>query len=382
MSIHGSKFPERVAPDGTSACPDSMVTLADVLRRLQADDGLDQRQLREMRSAVNTVCRALGTQPDLVPAQPRQLRPKLAKLTPAIAGVSPGRWCNIKSLTLKGLKRAGLKSMAGRSREALAPDWEVLRALIPGRHFQSGLSRFMSYCTERGIDPSAVTNQTFVEFGSEVKNYSLVRDPGSLNRDSCKLWNRAVRTVPGWPQLEVAVPDRRRTFALALDAFPAPFQTDVEGFLASGADPDVFSDSYHKPLAELTIRGRRRLILMATTALVHSGMPIKAITGLDVLVDIKHAKALLRFLYGRAGSRTTNQIYQIATLLKTISRHHLHQPEKTVDQLRKLCMGLKPKSGGFTEKNRRCIRQFNDLKKLANLLTLTERVITQVNSTP
>lgn len=378
MSIHGSKLLEQVAGAGTSACPESMMTLADVLRRLEHDDHLDQRQLRETRSTVNTVCRALGTQPDMVPAEPRQLRPQLAKLTQAMVDVSPGRWCNVKSLTLKALRRAGLKSMAGRSREALAPDWEALRALIPDRHFQSGISRLMTYCTERGVSPTAVTPQTFVQFGLEVENYSLVRDPGGLYRDTCKLWNRAVRTIPGWPQLKVAVPDRRRTFALTLDEFPSPFRADVEGFLTRCAEPDVFSDSYYKPVAELTLRNRRGYILMAATALVQTGVPISQITSLDVIVNIDHAKALLKFLYNRAGDKTNNQIYHIATLLKTISRHHLHQSEETVDQLRRLCKKLKPEGEGFTEKNRRCLRQFADLNKLASLLRLPQRVTAQV----
>ena len=229
MSTHGSTAPRAAGED--PRLPGTIVTLADVLRRLEHDDSLDQRRAGEMRSAINTVCRVLASDPGLVLAEPRHLRPRLAKLTPAMAGVSPGRWSNVKSLTLKALKRAGLKSMAGRSREPLAPEWEALRALIPDRHFQSGLSRLMTYCTARGIGPTAVTPQTFVQFGQEVENYSLVRDPGGVYRDTCKLWNRAVRTIPGWPQLEVAVPDRRADLRLTLDDFPSPFRADVEGFL-------------------------------------------------------------------------------------------------------------------------------------------------------
>ena len=377
MSTHGlTARPEQ--PAEVPASPATIVTLADVLRRLNADDSLDQRRAGEMRSAIHTVCRVLAADPGLVLAEPRQLRPRLAKLTPAMAGVSPGRWSNAKSLTLKALKRAGLKSMAGRSREPLAPEWEALRSPLPNRHFQSGLSRFMSYCTARGIDPTAVTTETFIQFSNEVENYSLVRDPGGVYRDTCKLWNLGLKTISGWPQLEVAVPDRRRTFALTLDDFPRPFRADVEGFLTRCAEPDVFSDSYCKPAAELTLRNRRGYILMAATALVHTGVPISQVTGLDAIVDIDHGKALLRFLYNRAGDKTNNQIYHIGTLLKTISRHHLHQPEEAVDRLRRLCKKLKPESEGFTEKNRRCLRQFADVKKLANLLTLPQRVIAQV----
>ncbi len=374
-----------MSTDGSIACPRTVtvsstaaaVTLADVLQRLEADDSLEPRRVAEMRSAIKTVCRVFGAHPSLVPAEPRQLRPKLAKLTPAMAGVSPGRWCNIKSLMLKALKRAGLKSMAGRSREPLAPEWEALRALLPDRHFQSGLSRFLSFCTAGGIEPAAVTVDAFTRFGREVTEFSLVRDPGGLYRDTCKLWNLAARTIPGWPRLEVPVPDRRRDFALDLEELPKSFQGEVGTFLARGANPDVFSDDYCKPAADLTVRNRRRQILMAATALVRSGVPIARITGLEVLVELDHAKAALRQLYDRAGGKTTSQTHQIATLLKVIARRHLHQPEHAVGQLRHLAKALKPSSQGFTEKNRECLRQFADLKKLMTLLTLPERVITQ-----
>jgi hypothetical protein len=363
-------------PAGTSGSV--VATLADVLRHLETDQGLGPARIREMRSALHTICRALGADPSLVPAEPRQLRPRLSKLTPAIAGVSRRRWNNIKSLTLRALKLAGLKSMAGRSREPLARDWEALRALLPDRHVQSGLSRLMTFCTARGIGPTAVCADTFVQFGEEVQNYSLSRDPGGLYRDACRIWNLAVSTIPEWPQCQIPVPDRRRNFALTLDDFPSPFRVDVESFLGRGADPDVFSDTYYKPVAKLTLHNRKRYILMAATALVRTDVPISQITGLDVLVKIKHAKTLLRFLYNRAGDKTTNQIYHIATLLKTVARHHLHLSEETVDQMRRQCKALKPRSEGFTDKNRRCLRQFTDTKKLVKLLTLGKRIIAQM----
>ncbi|MGC2081465.1 MAG: hypothetical protein WA728_36705, partial [Xanthobacteraceae bacterium] len=229
--------------DSTSAT--AVVTLADVLRRLEADESLDVQRRGEMQSAVRSVGRALSADPSLIPAEPRYLRPKLAKLTPAMAGVSSGRWSNMKSLLLKALKRAGLKSMAGRSRDPLAQEWEALRALLPNRRFQSGLSRFMNFCTARNIVPAAVAPETFVQFGKELEHNSLTRDPGGIYRDTCKLWNLAAETIPGWPQLAIPVPDRRRNFAFAPDVFPESFRADFERFLAKGGEPDVFSDDYY-----------------------------------------------------------------------------------------------------------------------------------------
>jgi len=376
MSSGGATIAAPTVTASTSAT--AVVTLADVLRRLEADAGLEAQRRREMESAVRTVSRALGADPSLIPAEPRHLRPKLAKLTPAMAGVSPGRWSNVKSLLLKSLKRVGLRSMAGRSRDPLAQEWEGLRALLPNRHFQSGLSRFMSFCTARDIVPAAVAPETFVQFGKELEHNSLTRDPGGIYRDTCKIWNLAVSEIPKWPQLVVSVPDRRHNFAFSLDAFTELFRADVEKFLANGGEPDVFSDDYYKPLSKLTLRNRRQYIAMAATALVHSGIPIEQITGLNVLVEITNAKLLLEFLYERARSETNHQIYHVTTLLKTIARHHVHQPQETVDRLRKLCKALKPQTERFTEKNRHCLRQFADNKKLLALLTLPERVLAQV----
>jgi integrase len=121
---------------------------------------------------------------------------------------------------------------------------------------------------------------------------------------------------------------------------------------------------------------------MAATALVHSGMPIEKITGLNVLVEITNAKSLLEFLYKRARKESNHQIYHVTTLLKTIARHHVHQPQETVDQLRKLCKALKSQTERFTEKNRHCLLQFTDQKKLVALLALLERVLAQVAKRP
>jgi integrase len=350
-------------------------TLADVLRHLEGDAGLDPHRCREMCSAVRTIGRVLGKDLGSVPAQPRQLRRLLANVTAAAAGVSAGRWSNIRSLTFKALKRAGIKAMPGRYREPLAPEWEVLRARLPDRRFQSGLSRFMSYCTARGISPDSVIAEIFVEFGAELEAHSMVRDPGGLSRDTCKLWNQAAATIAGWPQLQVEVPVRRMVFALPLEEFPATFGEDVERFLSQTADPDVFSDGYCKPARPLTVRNRRHHDVLAATALVRSGFPVAQITGLDVLVNFDNARAALRFLYGRAGGETSGHIYQIAMLLKTIARHYVKLSEDAVEPLRKLCKALKPKNAGLTEKNKRFLRQFVDLRKLVALLTLPERVI-------
>ena len=352
-------------------------TFADVIRDLAADPALDPGLRREMCSAIRKVCRVLNLDPGSVPANPSRLRMLITPITAAAAGVSPGRWANIRSLTLKALKRANIPSMPGRYREPLAPEWEALRARLPDRRFRSALSSLISYCSVHGIGPADITVETFAQFGAELETSSIKRDPGGVYRDSCKLWNKASENIPGWQKLQVPVPDRRRHFAFGLHAFPPSFQADVDRFLSQRANPDVFDDNYAKPVRPLTNSTRRQNILMAATALVKTGFPVDEITSLDILVDLGNAKALLSLLLNRASGRKTGYIHHIATLLKTIARHHAHKDEKTLMGLRDMCGKLNPGRRGLTEKNQRFLRQFADLQKLAALLALPRRLLSE-----
>jgi hypothetical protein len=265
--------------------------------------------------------------------------------------------------------------MPGRYREPLAPPWEALRDRLPDQRFKHGLSRFMSYCSARDLTPEAVNGSSFQEFGADLESHSLARDPGGLYRDTCKLWNRAAATIPGWPALQVPVPDRRRNFALALDSFPSSFQADVQQYLAGRAEPDVFSEDYCRPARPLTLRTRRQNILAAATALVRSGCPIEHVTSLAVLVEADHAKAALRVLLDRKGGKTTGHIHHIATLLKTIARHHVRVDEASLERLRRMCRALAPEGAGLTEKNKRCLRQFADPGRVRALLSLPDKLV-------
>jgi integrase len=373
-----------MSPDGSLPPlqqPDALLppalTIAEVIRRIELDPSVDPRLSRELRSALRKICRVLRLDPTLVPANPGQLRAWLAPITAAAAGVSSSRWANIRSLAFKALKHVGISSMPGRYREPLAPEWEAFRALLPDRCFKTGLSRFMSYCTVHGLAPSDVTPETFTQFGGALET-SMTRRPGAVYRDTCKLWNRAVESIPGWPQLSVSVPDRRRVFALPLESFPPGFQANVDRFLSGCANPDVFSDEYCRPVRPLTTKGRKQKILMAATALVKSGVPVQEVTSLSVLVELDNAKAALRELFARKGKKT-GYLHHIATLLKTIAKHHVHADKETLESLRQLCSRLNPGGREMTEKNRRFLRQFADPQKLAALFHLPQRLLSDAD---
>jgi hypothetical protein len=248
-------------PNGGETKPGDLVTVADVIARLEADEGLGSARRAEMLSALRTICRVLNANPRFVFAEPRNLRQRLNGITHAAAGMSRGRWANIRSLTLAAIMRAGIKAMPGGSRQPLAFPWEVLAARLPDRHFRLGLSRFMRFCSADQIGPEDVDTAVFERFRHALENESLIRRPKQVYRTACVLWNRASQTIAGWPAVEVPVPNGSRRYSLRYEDLPGSFRVDAERYLTHLGNQDPFADDYVASLRPATIEARRKQIL-------------------------------------------------------------------------------------------------------------------------
>lgn len=92
-------------------------------------------------------------------------------------------------------------------------------------------------------------------------------------------WNMAVDRLAEWPRQTLSMQSRSKVYAFAADAFPASFQSDLDGFLMSMSDPDPLDpDAFIRPLRPATVNNRRAQVLRIASALAHSGEPIEAIS--------------------------------------------------------------------------------------------------------
>ena len=116
-----------------------------------------------------------------------------------------------------------------------------------------------------------------------VTQESRIQDPERLVRRTATLWNRAVRTVPGWPVTLLAVVDQRDHYTVPIEQFPATFQADVRAFLDRVGSKNPFrNDGPPRPFAEVTLRHRKDQIRRTASALVLSDIPIETITDLKI----------------------------------------------------------------------------------------------------
>lgn len=262
---------------------DTPKTFAEVISRLETQDP-PHRYGDHVKSAFNRMCDVFGKVPGQVPTDPVALRKLIAEAVPAaVPKMTPERWTRIRSLVTTHLRKSGIEIEPGRDVGGHGAEWSALLEGVP-KPIQLGLSRFASNCTRNGIKPADVTEATFNQFATCLRERSLKEQHEAVFRNSVRRWNDGVGTVAGWPQVTIPLQRHARYFSQPWTDFPVSYVADVEAFLTSSAEEDIWAEDYKAKSAPATISLRRRQLLILSSLLVRSGFPIDDLTSLSVLI--------------------------------------------------------------------------------------------------
>ena len=352
-------------------------TLADVLRLIEADLRLPGQRKRNLCSAIRAMGKLMGKSLDYLPAHPGYYRDFLKGLHPEHCSLTPSRIRNIKSDVLFALRHAGCIGKGHTYMAPLMAAWQKVfdQAEDHGR-IRYYLSRLMHFCSAQGIEPEDVNDDVSGRFRDALIAESFVKDPIKTHRDICKLWNRALREVPGWPATELTVPRNKKTYTIPLDTFPTPFRDEVDAYFYRCAGKDILDDHGPlKPMKPNTIKSRRYRLRQIVSGLVHQGWKIEDITSLSQIVSIEATKSVLRYFLKRAGGKITTQVHSLAVLTKTIAKHWVGVDEDHLAALTDLCSKVNPNAIGMTDTNRDRLRQLDDPKNVRLLLDFPARQV-------
>ena len=189
----------------------SRMTLADVLVRISGADLLPKAKA-DMNSAVRKIAAILGADPGLIPVDPANLRRRLEGISHQVAGVSPGRWNNIRSLLGKAIAMV-THMLPGRSVFPLLPSWEGLstdKDLNFNR--RTRLLPMLRYFSERGVGPAEVTLAHLEDYHQAILQDRLRSKPENAWDGLVWAWNACVREVPGWPQVPIPRAQKREIY--------------------------------------------------------------------------------------------------------------------------------------------------------------------------
>ena len=354
-------------------------TLADVLAVVERNTTLSPTRLRDLRSAVIRVADLLGNVPGRIALDLPTISARLATINTVAAGMTTKRFANIRSDFLAAVKASGLMPIGPWRKGPLAPAWRQLFARLSRRRAHLGLSRFARYASARGINPEAVNDATVADFITAVREQSLHGAPNWLHRQVPLIWNEAARdTALGLQSLSVPSfrgPPKRIDWVLLLPSF----QRDVDKFLKWASQSDPFApESRPRRLAPRTLRLRRDQIHAAVSALIDSGIKPAAIRSLADLVTPDNFKRILRRRVEMVDGAPNSFNQSLGIALVLIAREWVKVDGAEQAELKRLLSKVPAPPQGLTDKNKRCLRQFDDPSNLRRLVQLPEQLWAEV----
>jgi hypothetical protein len=261
-----------------------------------------------------------------------------------------------------------------RSRQRLTDRWAALYAQVDSRWTKLKLSRFLRFCSSQGVEPAAVAESTFAAFRQHLDD-KFLHDPDKVYAALVDGWRAAQTAVDSWPQLRITIPSRRNEWTFAWERFPASLQQECMVWCDRLAGSDLLEEAPFRPVKPSTVKRREWHIRGFATALVLRGRDPQSITSLHDLIEIESYKEGLRYLIERAGGKPTTAIYDVASCLKMMARHHLQIDRAHLDRMAAIIRRLDVGARGLTEKNRTRLRQLDDPQNKAALLGLPARLI-------
>lgn len=350
----------------------SRATLETLLGLVDASEWPDRVKM-DVKSAVRTVGRLLGAELAEIEADVPSLRRRLEGLSPESAGLTKGRWNNIRSLFGKALALA-VDVFPARSKEPVLPEWaKILAPLTAGR--RSPLTPLARFLGPRGILPSNVTVADLEAYHDVLVSDRLRSDPEGTWNSIIWSWNACVREFEAWPRVEIERVSRKESYILPWDAFDSAFQVDCEAYLDRLANVDLSADEGPLRAARpATIETRRYQLRVLGSALALSGREASTIRSIADLVTPEGHEKILRFFLDRHDGKTSPQVAQLAGLLRDLAKHWTKVEGPALEKIRRVASKLALPRQGMTKKNRERLSAFDDPATVARYLGLPEQI--------
>lgn len=385
-------------------------TLRAVIEAIESDENLTKAEKTNLTTGIRSVCRCVGRDPSEIDANPAALRAIVRLAKPKLLGVGDAHFNNSMSRLRKGLAHVGIP-VDRRRNMPLSGSWEgLLNAMDEAKRLE--LRKFAGWCSARGVQPEAVTQDAFESYYKFLEEQSIQHNLRERWHRARRAWNDAV-AIEGSGYLHIENPFDRGGKVASLADFSAGFVAQLQGYRDALTKPTIFGSQAVSPTASATpgnglrerLSGRRRKPLSPVTAdgysrnlvllagyLVKDGAPIEHFTSLDVLLDPELVvRGLERMQNDIIAARNAAGSKDPALALQTTTHRHPDEPLPIVTQVAfavlSLAKFLKPdaetfaaikaiasstrvKREGMTAKNKARLNQLADPRAKSLLLNL------------
>lgn len=294
-------------------------TIGDMREALLKCD-IPNEEIALMRSALKRVDELIARGMLDFPANERLIFERLQQVSPAMADMTDGSFANLKSRARKAFRtlRAQGKLSNLRSRFPLTGEWGALQAAL-GVKTQRATSRLFHFAAGLGVLPHRMSDAVIERFVAHLRDEAMVGDWERVVGNSIKAWNNLAASHEHLPRL-TPPPAKRTSYWIPVDEWPETLVLELEAFLEFLSTPSDFVGRRRKVLKPGTVKQYRHNVSVAVSALVHSGVPMEELSGLDEVFRPARLDRALGFQRKRVDGRITDQMVQMALRALVIAR--------------------------------------------------------------
>jgi integrase len=350
-------------------------SLADLRRQIEARHDLPLLRRRDITSAIRTLAGWFKLPEENVPASAKYIRDMLARVHVITANVSPRRIQNVRSLVLSAMREVGVSTKLAPYGFPLTAEWDSLRQMLSGNTYaQTELSRFMRFCSARGIAPNMVSDTISHEFLAAIDAESLIANPRTRHQSMCRVWNQMATEhgQAGWPLLRLSVPRYdERQYRIGSDLVSAAIKNDIDAYLAHLAGTDIFA-GLPKPFRPKSLKAVEGHLWRYLSALHHAGMDLRSTPSFDALLVPNVLKGGLSWHLDRNGQQTSKYIGEIAWSLRCYAVKYRAPSSETAAFFVEFMPKLRKQQSGLSPKNVTAMAQLDDPASVERFLLLPQ----------
>ncbi len=364
------------------------LSFADAMAFVDAASGLSKTTRRDLRSALVSAAKLLRRHPRDLPFAPEVLSDSVLGHMPKLWEVKVQRRRNILWGLRKLARLMGVIPEPQPGRTGLTPPWMALTDGLGADYARHGMTRFIRFCSERGLGPSEVSSAVFADFAEELRHTAIIGNRTGYVSQVTSRWNRLAKKKPELKLQRLTRPRQKPPLTIPLDQFPAAFQRELAQFRAAlrpvdiGAlhddldlPPEQLRFRPSRPLKPGTVNLRQAQLGYAAGALVHSGYAPHSFKSLrDLFTPISNAKAIIRHLRARGTGQRSSYTAGVVDALSQAARFCQADPA-IQEELERLRAVVTPQRQGVVPKNRDRLRAMIEPGIRAIILALPELLV-------
>jgi hypothetical protein len=295
----------------TQFADEGVVTLRDIFERI-AVSKLAATRKAELRSAIRTADRLVAHGALDHPADLKEVLARLARVSPAMAGLSPASLNNLRSRIRAAFKLVKSELVSVGSTK-LSPSWQAFDERLD-RKQHTIMSRFMRFCTLQGLAPEDIQDAHLDQYrGFLERACGFAEQVDQILRGTIRTWNAACGLPAGSSSGLLTLPPPRRTsYWIRKESWSPSLAADVNGFLASLGAPALLKKSKEPKLKPSTIQNYESSLVTVISALVASGEDIAMMNSLGQVMTADRVEVAIEHLIERARGKVTSGLLAIA----------------------------------------------------------------------